>query len=55
MVFFILQKILFNLLGHDVQDEGDVLHIFKDNPDPKEKAKNFAENSIYNKKVKYEF
>jgi hypothetical protein len=41
------------LLGHDVQDEGDVRPVFKEAPDPGEKAKNFAENLIYNQKVKH--
>jgi hypothetical protein len=38
--------------GHDVKDEGDLVHEFNETPDPAaEKSKNFAENVIYNKRV----
>ena len=37
--------------GHDVRDEGDVVHVFDEARDPAEKAKHFDENVAYNKKV----
>ena len=52
-IFEFEKKYFVFLLGHDVQDEGDVRPVFKEAPDPGEKAKNFAENLIYNQKVKH--
>jgi hypothetical protein len=44
----------FNHLGHDVTDEGNVIHTFDGSMKADlqtEKAKNFTENLIYNQKV----